>query len=95
MDVCEPHVRRRGFFLHSPDGNEADTDVVAGASIYDPGILTLLDPWAGNPTNHPKVQRIRPWAAPENAHLQPDNQKNSKHPSVVTPVSYDTDPGQA
>ena len=25
MDVCEPHVRRRGFFLHSPDGNEADT----------------------------------------------------------------------
>ena len=20
MDECEPHVRRRGFFLHSPDG---------------------------------------------------------------------------
>ncbi len=25
MDVCKPHVRRRGFFLHSPDGSEADT----------------------------------------------------------------------
>jgi hypothetical protein len=25
MDVCEPRVRRRGFFLHSTDGNEPDT----------------------------------------------------------------------
>jgi hypothetical protein len=25
MDVCEPRVRRRGFFLHSSDGNEPDT----------------------------------------------------------------------
>ena len=25
MDVREPHVRRRGFFLHSTDGNEPDT----------------------------------------------------------------------
>jgi len=25
MDVRQPRVRRRGFFLHSPDGNEADT----------------------------------------------------------------------
>ncbi len=25
MDVREPHVRRRGFFLHSSDGNEPDT----------------------------------------------------------------------
>jgi hypothetical protein len=25
MDVCEPRVRRRGFFLHSPDSNEPDT----------------------------------------------------------------------
>ena len=24
MDVCEPHLRHRGFFLHSPDG-EPDT----------------------------------------------------------------------
>ena len=24
MDACEPRVRRRGFFLHSPDG-EPDT----------------------------------------------------------------------
>ena len=25
MDVCEPRVRRRGFFLHSTDGNETET----------------------------------------------------------------------
>ena len=25
MDVCEPRVRRRGFFLHSTDGSEPDT----------------------------------------------------------------------
>jgi hypothetical protein len=25
MDACEPRVRRRGFFLHSSDGNEPDT----------------------------------------------------------------------
>ena len=25
MDVYEPRVRRRGFFLHSPEGNELDT----------------------------------------------------------------------
>ena len=25
MVVSEPRVRRRGFFLHSPDGNEPDT----------------------------------------------------------------------
>ena len=25
MDVCEPRVRRRGFFLHSTDGSEAET----------------------------------------------------------------------
>jgi hypothetical protein len=25
MVVREPRVRRRGFFLHSPDGNEPDT----------------------------------------------------------------------
>ena len=25
MDVCEPHVRRRGFFLHSTDGSEPET----------------------------------------------------------------------
>jgi hypothetical protein len=25
MDAHEPHVRRRGFFLHSTDGNEPDT----------------------------------------------------------------------
>ena len=25
MDVCEPRLRRRGFFLHSSDGGDPDT----------------------------------------------------------------------
>ena len=25
MDVCEPRLRRRGFFLHSSEGGEPDT----------------------------------------------------------------------
>ena len=25
MDICEPRVRRRGFFLHSTDGSEPET----------------------------------------------------------------------
>ena len=25
MDVCEPRMRRRGFFLHSSEGGEPDT----------------------------------------------------------------------
>jgi len=71
-------------------GSESNTDVVPGATIYDPGILTLLDPWAGNPNNSPAVQNIRPWAAPENEQLLPENQKNSKHPTVVALPDYDS-----
>ena len=73
-------------------GIESNTDVIPGAPRYDPGILTPLDPWAGNPNNHPAVKRVRPWATPENEHLSMENRKNSKHPSVVAPPSYDTNP---
>lgn len=71
-------------------GAESNTDIVPGSSLYDPGILTPLDPWAGNPNSHPDVRRIRPWTTPENEHLRPENRKNSKHPSVVAPPAYDT-----
>lgn len=50
------------------------------------GILTPLDPWAGNPTNNPSIKLVRPWAAPENQQVF----KDSKHPSVVRPPCYDT-----
>jgi hypothetical protein len=73
-------------------GAESNTDIVPGASIYDPGILTPLDPWAGNPNIHPEVHRIRPWTTPENEDLEPENRKNSKHASVVVPPAYDTNP---
>jgi len=75
-------------------GAESNTDIVPGSSIYDPGILTPLDPWTGNPNSHPEVRRIRPWTTPENEHLRPENRKNSKHPSVVAPPAYDTNPVQ-
>ena len=60
------------------------------------GILSPLEPWAGvdaqNDTtgivaNFPGV---RPWATPDNEQLQPENRKDSKHPSVVHPRLYDT-----
>jgi hypothetical protein len=65
-------------------GEETNTDIDPNAGIYDPGILTALDPWAGNPSNHPEVQKIRPWTAPENEQVS----KNSQHPSVVRPRLY-------
>jgi len=71
-------------------GAESNTDVDPSASIYDPGILTLMDPWAGNPNNHREVHSIRPWAPPENEQGRPENLKNSKHPLVVNPPFYDT-----
>jgi hypothetical protein len=54
------------------------------------GILTLMEPWAGNPTNDQSVLRVRPWAPPENEHLLEENQKNSKHQTVVQPPLYDS-----
>lgn len=65
-------------------GTESNTDLELGASVYDPGILTPLDPWAGNPTKHSEVRRIRPWAAPENEQVS----KTSKDPSIVMPRRY-------
>jgi hypothetical protein len=56
------------------------------------GILTPMEPWAGvdAPGLEAGVIATRPWAAPENEQLRPENQKNSKHPSVVVPPRYDT-----
>jgi Common central domain of tyrosinase/von Willebrand factor type A domain len=71
-------------------GDEGTSDVDPSIPVYDPGILTPLDPWAGNPTNNPQVTRIRPWTAPDNEQLQPQNQKNSRHVTVVKPPCYDT-----
>jgi hypothetical protein len=71
-------------------GDEATTDVDPRSSNYDPGILTLLDPWAGNPRNHLAVQWVRPWAAPEHEELLAANQKNSLHPTIVVPPRYGT-----
>jgi hypothetical protein len=71
-------------------GDEGNSDVDPTIPVYDPGILTPLDPWAGNPTGNPQVTTIRPWKAPENEQLLPENQKNSRHPTVVKPPCYDT-----
>jgi hypothetical protein len=38
MLACEPHLRRRGFFLHSSDGGEAD----AGEHENPEGFITRL-----------------------------------------------------
>ena len=71
-------------------GSESNT-VAQGRNV---GILTPLEPWAGieAPGKEAGVIATRPWAAPENEQLRPENQKNSKHPSVVEPPLYDTTP---
>ncbi|MET8136524.1 tyrosinase family protein [Streptomyces sp. NPDC005251] len=73
-------------------GDEGDSDVNTDPTVhdYDPGILTLLEPWAGNPTDDLHVTQIRPWTEPDNENLRPENQKNSRHITVVTPPHYDT-----
>jgi hypothetical protein len=52
--------------------------------------MTLMEPWAGNPTNIPGILKVRPWGPPENEGSLEANRKNSKHPSVVQPPVYDT-----
>jgi hypothetical protein len=71
----------------------AESNTVAQGTIV--GILTPLEPWAGvdAPGIEQGVIATRPWAAPENEQLKPENQKNSKHPSIVIPPAYDTSPG--
>jgi Common central domain of tyrosinase len=57
--------------------SQADGDVV--------GILTPLEPWAGigAPGIEELVLPARPWHKPENEQNRPENQKNSRHPSIV------------
>lgn len=71
-------------------GDEGDSDIDPTIPVYDPGILTMLEPWAGNPSDNPDVTAIRPWTEPENENLLPENQKNCRHITVVTPPRYDT-----
>lgn len=52
------------------------------------GLATPMEPWAGNPSNDPDVDRIRPWMPPDNQQVS----KTSKHRSVVKPPCYDTLP---
>lgn len=52
------------------------------------GILSTVEPWAGNPSNDPIVDLARPWAPPENQQVV----KNSRHPSIVLAPCYDTLP---
>jgi Common central domain of tyrosinase len=67
-------------------GSEETSDTLPPPEIYDPGVVTPLDPWAGNPNNDPRVKPVRPWAAPDNEQLV----RNSKHLSVLLPPRYDT-----
>jgi hypothetical protein len=68
-------------------GIESDTV----AQLDTPGILTPLEPWWGinAPGIEDNVFPVRPWAPPENADELPENQKNSRHPTVVQPPEYD------
>jgi hypothetical protein len=71
-------------------------DVATGGPNW--GILSPLEPWAGPAAQNAttgviaNVRATRPWAAPENEQLLPENQKDSRHPTVVRPPCYDTNP---
>jgi hypothetical protein len=66
------------------------------------GMNTPMLPWAGfefdaldlsGQVRPLSIIPIRPWAPPENAHV--GNAKTAKHPSVVSPPKYDTNPQDA
>jgi hypothetical protein len=71
-------------------------DVATGGPNW--GILSPLEPWAGPAAQNSttgviaNVRATRPWATPENEQVLPENQKDSRHPSVVRPPCYDTNP---
>src|SRR5207302_1747789 len=58
------------------------------------GFSSPMEPWAGPGAQTPAtgivahVNPVRPWAPPENEQVY----KDSRHPSVVMPPSYDTAP---
>jgi hypothetical protein len=59
-------------------------ETVYGVEGVAPSVLdTFIQPWSGVP-----LGTVRPWAPPENQ----GEPKNYKHPSVVTPPTYDTLP---
>ena len=71
-------------------------DVATGFPNW--GILSPLEPWAGPAAQNSttgviaNVHATRPWAPPENEQLLAANQKDSRHPTVVRPPCYDTNP---
>ncbi|HVZ36339.1 MAG TPA: tyrosinase family protein, partial [Polyangiaceae bacterium] len=71
-------------------------DVESGGPQW--GLLSPLEPWAGPAAQNSatgvvtSVHETRPWAAPENEQLLAENQKDSRHPSVIKPPCYDTNP---
>ncbi len=72
--------------VYGVDSNTVRIANTAGFLGFIDGILTPMEPWAGNPNNATNVVRLRPWAPPENQ----TEVKDSRHPSVVLPPRYDT-----
>ncbi len=59
-----------------------DPNAVYGSETGNAGLNSNIRPWSGVPPT------TRPWSPPENQQVA----KNYKHPSVVAPPSYDTNP---
>lgn len=92
--------RLDGNQVYGPDEtSKGSGDVQSGAPFW--GILSPLEPWAGAAAQNSttgivaNVQATRPWASPENEQNLPQNQKDSRDPTVVFPPSYDTVPHSA
>jgi hypothetical protein len=92
-----PNVRLEPNQVYGAWSNtQGSGDVLSGAPNW--GILSPLEPWAGIAAQNAttgvvtSLHDTRPWAAPENEQLLSENQKDSKHPTVVKPPCYDTNP---
>jgi hypothetical protein len=92
------HGRLDPATAYDPESDTKGSGTITLSANSPWGILSPLEPWAGEAAQTPTtgiVQNfhgIRPWIAPDNEQLDPANQKDSKHPTVVSPPSYDTAP---
>jgi hypothetical protein len=92
--------RLDGATVYGPDETSIGSgDVSTGGPFW--GILSPLEPWAGPAAQNAStgiianVRATRPWAPPENEQSLPQNQKDSRDPTVIFPPSYDTVPHSA
>lgn len=81
--ACDESVAIAGlgqFAVQASPRKHVHPKKIYGDESEDASIVADLEPWAGKTSNP-----LPPWEPP----VDPQNAKNSKHPTVVEPPSYD------